>query len=454
MQTRSWSWVQGFAMLLGLDASGCGEGLDPAAPGASEIGSTAQALSRTRLGDPLPGLTAAQRAIFFEGERLFLRRLSVQEGLGPVFIEESCAACHGLGGPGGADRLKDANHFVTRFAIADKLASPPTYDNMARLGGDVRQTRSIAGRGTGCEVAPEVVPSLPAFAEAANNVSRRNPQQIFGAGLIDAIPDSVILGRQRTTPDADGVLGRANLSASGRPGRFGWKAQNADLLTFTAAAANGTMGFSTSVLPNEQRPQGVDAATLPGCSNAALSASSPNDADDHFLFHVTAWEALLAPPEPAHQHDGRCAHDEERGGAQVFQRVGCATCHTPETQIPADRNYRLVLGRHSLDVPQLNGARLALYSDLLVHTMGAPGSAADEGVIAGAVVDNRALGNQFRTAPLWGLSHRVRFLHDGRADSVAEAIRLHDGEARASRDRYLALPRRAQHELLRFLDSL
>ena len=131
-------------------------------------------------------------------------------------------------------------------------------------------------------------------------------------------------------------------------------------------------------------------------------------------------------------------------GRAVFERIGCAKCHTPELQTGS---YNLALrGGGSVAVPQLSNQQVALYSDLLLHDMG-PGL--DEGVVM-----RQARGPEFRTAPLWGVSVRERFLHDGRADSVDQAIRLHGGEATIIRDRYAALRHDERGALLRFLKAL
>lgn len=403
---------------LGLGACGAPETDLPAQPGIVE-----QEL-RTRPSDPLPGLTEAQRQLFELGRAEFTREMLPRDGLGPVFTERSCVACHALGGIGGADALDDANHLVRRFATLTAGA----YDPLAALGGDVQQTRSIRALQPGCDVAPEVVPAQ------ATILALRNPLPVFGDGLIDAIPDATILAG--AGPKGDGVNGRPNLDGAGKPGRFGWKAQTNTLLVFSANAANGTMSLTTPFFPSEQAPQGQPVPA--GCTNADTGAPTPNDSSGAILRNITAWEALLAPVEPRRR-------DFEAGyGALVFEDLGCAKCHTPALRT-GDYSVQLPNGT-ALPVAALSNQVARLYSDLLLHDMGPE---FDE-----KVVMRQARGSDFRTAPLWGLRLRERFLHDGRARSVHQAIALHGGEASIIRDRYLRTAEWSRRALLSFLRTL
>lgn len=403
-----------FATLL---MAGCG--VEP-----MTIGEPAHPISAARPGDPLPGLTPDQLALFRLGEAEFVRVFQPREGLGPVFIERACVACHALGGTGGADDLSDLNHIVFRFG---KITGGK-YDPLKSEGGDVQQTRSIAGEQPGCAVPPEQVPA------DATIQAGRNPLQVFGAGFIDAIPDAAILAG--AGPRGDGVNGRPNLDAMGRPGRFGWKAQGTTLFAFSATAANGTMGVTTPPSPAENLPQGQPIP--PGCTAADVGYTNPNDITGAFLINTTGWEALLAPPEP------RRLGAHARHGKQLFSDVGCGKCHTPELST-GDYSVRLPSGA-LLPVAALSHKQAALYSDLLIHDMGPD---LDEQVTMG-----QARGTEFRTAPLWGLRHRVAFLHDARAGSIEEAIDWHGGEAQAIRDRYYALSDDDQRALLAFLRAL
>ena len=377
-------------------------------------------------GDPLDGLTPEQLALFFFGEDEFVRERVPSDGLGPVFIERSCLACHAQGGIGGADDLTDPNHFVQRFATINAAGA---YDPLAAFGGDVLQTRSIAGEVAGCNVAPESIPSV------ATIHSTRNPLPMFGIGLMAAIPQATILAG--AIDRGDGVHGRPNLDATGKAGRFGWKAQTNDLAPFNGAAANGTMGLTSPFAPGEQNPSGSPAPA--GCTNADLGASSPNDPIGESLLAITAWEIMLAPVEPAKKINGTRAH-----GQELFEEIGCAKCHTPSMQT-GDFSMPLV-GGGTMFVDAVSNKTAHLYSDLLLHDMG---EGLDE-----QVTMRQARGRDFRTAPLWGIQLRTRFLHDGRATSIHDAIVEHGGEATIIRDRYLALDPNDQRALRRFVENL
>lgn len=426
MRLRALRSATVLALALSNLAVGCDQGVpvDDEDADSAHVAQATQALHGPRLGEPLPDLTPDQRKLFGLGGAEFVRDLLPRDGLGPVYIERACVSCHALGAVGGADAGTDPNHFVQRFATFTMGA----YDPLAALGGDVLQTRSIAPLQPFCNVAPESVPPQ------ATILARRNPLQTFGTGLIDAIPDATILAG--AVDRGDGVHGRPNLDGSGRPGRFGWKAQGNTLLGFSAVAANGTQGLTTPQQPNEPRPQGQDIPA--GCTNADVGATSPNDATSAFIINTTAWQAMLAPPTPL-----PLDHETARG-KRLFVNIGCAKCHTPELRT-GNYSIQLVNGT-TVPIDALSNKTAALYSDLLLHDMG-PGL--DE-----KIVMRQAQGSEFRTAPLWGLRVRTRLLHDGRATTVHEAIAAHGGEARIIRNRYLALHDWDQRALRRFLRSL
>jgi CxxC motif-containing protein (DUF1111 family) len=404
------------AMLLALSGAGMLVGH------ASEPDDSGKA---NKPGDALPGLTPDQRALFEIGEAEFEHEFTPSEGLGPVFIEQSCVTCHSLGGIGGGDSLENSNHLVRRFATFNPDGS---YNNLAALGGDVLQTRSIAEFVAGCTVQGELVPP------EATIHSMRNPLPMFGAGLVDAIPEASILAR--VGDQGDGVHGRANLDAGGHPGRFGWKAQGNALIGFNATAFNGTMAITTPQSPTENLPQGQ---VMPaGCTNADLGASTPNDVGGTRLLRISAWAALLAPVRPK-QLDA-----EAQRGERTFDAIGCNKCHVSTMTTGV---YQLAIpGGGTIPVDALSNQTVALYSDLLLHDMGAE--------LDDQVTMRQAHGRDFRTAMLWGIRLRERFLHDGRASTVDEAILAHGGEAQIIRDRYTALLPDDRCALLHFLDRL
>jgi CxxC motif-containing protein (DUF1111 family) len=367
---------------------------------------------QSELGDALPNLTSAERALFESGRDAFAEEESVADGLGPVFNGSSCGGCHSQGGLGGGSEA-----FVTRFGRMRN----GRYDPMSEFGGSLIQSQGIGTAGSrrpatpGRDRAPE-----------ATIVTRRITTPLFGLGLVDAVPDGafedIARGQRQLSPDTAGKVNRVSNLVTGRTsvGKFGWKSQNPSLAQFSADAYLNEMGITSQLFPEENCPQGdcakLDCDPIPGIEDL--------DGDTELFTHFMA---LLAPP-------GRGAITRDvRSGELVFQAAGCASCHLP------------TLKTGPSPVKALDRVEFHPYSDFLLHDMGSLGDGIEQG---------EAKGRDMRTAPLWGLRARTRFLHDGRAASIEDAIRGHDGQGRRSRDRFESLSRDQKSALLAFLSSL
>jgi CxxC motif-containing protein (DUF1111 family) len=368
------------------------------------------AIALPRFGEPLPGLSEEEAAAFEAGLAEFVKAETPETGLGPLFNGHSCAQCHAAPAIGGGSGIA-----VTRFG---RLVDGK-FDPMESEGGSLLQQFAID---------PAVRETIPA---AANVVARRITPPLFGAGLIEAIPDDAIL-RNASRPKPDGVAGRAHLvsdvtTGAARVGRFGWKAQQATLLAFSADAYVNEMGITNRFFPLENAPNG----------NRALLArfdrvADPEDAVDPAtgrsdIDAAADFMRLLAAPAPAP------ATASSRAGEALFAQLGCPACHTPVMQTGPS------------PTPALDRKAVALYSDLLLHDMGTLGDGIAQGL---------AQPREMRTPPLWGLRARRLFLHDGRAATADAAIVAHDGEAAASRDRYRRLPPPLRRQLLDFLNTI
>lgn len=349
-------------------------------------------------------------AAFVDGRDDFETAETPAGGLGPIFNRDSCVACHNGPAVGGSSPI-----FVTRFG----MVTNGVFDPLEALGGSLLQERSIAPQ------AREIVPPQ------ANVVARRNSTALFGLGLIGAIPDETILANVKTSP-TDGVKGKACIitdvaSGTQRVGRLGWKAQQATVLAFAADAYRNEMGITNRFFPTENAPNG----------NAALLAQfdavqDPEDTVDPAtgktdVDKVADFMNLLGPP-PTLPLSPSAAQ-----GRNVFNQVSCNLCHTPVMMTGAN------------PIPALNFKPVNLYSDLLLHDMGSLG----DGIVQGP-----AGAREMKTAPLWGLRASPPYLHDGRAPTIDAAIVAHDGEGKASRDRYNALSPTAKQQLIDFLLSL
>lgn len=369
--------------------------------------------NRTGFGSPLSGLTEDQLNLFEKGLIEFSRDRTVDTGLGPVFNGISCAQCHIDPEIGGTDNFRT----IVETQIGTEAEG--VFNPLEDLGGPLIQNRGVGEEIEGCP-AGEVIPSQAVF------VSTRQIPPIFGAGLIEAIPDSIIL--ENADPDDldnDGISGRANFSSSGRITRFGWKANIPDLDTFSGVALLMEMGitnpFDPEVTMVEQLPQGQPIPE--GCD-----LLEEPESEIEVVEAIATFQRFLAPPPR-----GSITADVILG-QDVFNDIGCAKCHTPS--LPTGENK----------IEALQNKDVELFSDLLLHDMGEE--------LADGIESEDAGGNEFRTAPLWGLGVRNFFLHDGRTNSLEEAIKFHGGEAKGVRDNFLNLSQGEVEVLLIFLKSL
>jgi CxxC motif-containing protein (DUF1111 family) len=404
-------------------------------------------------GGPLPNLTSGETSAFYNGKSVFQEVDSVTGsltpgvGLGPTFNLDSCAGCHAAPALGGSSPASNP-----QIAMATKAGAKNIIPSFLSINGPVREARfvktptgtpdggvhglfTITGRSdaAGCTV------SQPDFAgaTAANNVVFRIPTPVFGSGLIEAIDDSTILNNVSAHASANAALGiSGHENRSGNDGtltRFGWKAQNKSLTVFAGEAYNVEQGVTNDLFPNERN-------STSGCrfnatpedhvdANGGRSTRPAPAVSDiiNFVFFMR----FLAPPARGQ------TSSSTSNGQTLFTSIGCAACHTPS--LPTASNVTAALSNTTAN----------LYSDLIVHNMGAG--------LADGVTQGSANGNEFRTAPLWGVGQRLYFLHDGRTSDLGTAIAAHassGSEANTVVSRYKALSAQQQQDLLNFLRSL
>ncbi len=360
---------------------------------------------------PLPGLSERELADFNAGSALFNKVFTPDEGLGPLFNENQCSACHTEPAPGGTtgfERVVKATRFEN--GVCDPLSEEG--------GENVRTQATPLLRDLGVE--REVIPP------SATEVGRFTTPFLFGLGLVEAIPEETIRTREDPSDaNGDGVSGRAARGADGRLTRFGRKAEAATLFEFIDTALRFEMGLTT--------PLKTDEETINGNPVPSESDPAPDpEVDQRTLNLLTTFVRFLAPtariPIRSNAH-----RDSLDAGEKLFHDLGCGTCHTPSMQTGAS------------DVPALHRTTLSLYSDLLLHDMGP--DLAD-------VCGYDAAPSEIRTEMLMGLQHRQRFLHDGREIDLADAILMHGGEAQRARDAFARLSFLEQQLVLAFLRSL
>ncbi len=413
-----------------------------------------------RLGVQRGGLAAADIERFERGKALFDSRAEIGSagsalaGLGPVFNMEGCAGCHIRDGRGRPPLVQGEplRQLVLRLSVraSDGSVVPhPAYgaqlndraiDRVPAEGKAFVEYRAVKGRygdGTGYELAQPHYGFLGmAYGRLDETalVSARVPPQIAGGGLLEAVPEATILAfADEHDLDGDGISGRPNRvsdveTGALRLGRFGWKATQPSLRQQTANAARTDMGITSAHFASEDCPPVQRACVAAGSrGRAELSAAALDNL-------VTYLKGLDVSP----RRNVDDAHG--RQGEDLFEAFGCTRCHVPS--LPLDP--RGVSGA----APKM----IAAYSDLMLHDMG-------EGLADGRP-DGLASGAEWRTAPLWGigrvgdLNRHTRFLHDGRARDLAEAILWHGGEAEAAKDRFRTAPADQRAALIAFLNSL
>lgn len=376
-------------------------------------------VSGSSVGAPLSGLTSQQTTDFNVGRDDFAEVEDADEGLGPVFNDVSCGACHNAGATGGAGTTVE-----TRFG----RTTNGVFDPLANKGGSLIQTTGIGPEGE-CTFNGETVPP------EANVRAGRLTTPLFGLGLVDAVPDatfeSLASSQKSKTPKTAGRTNRVTDVRSGKQvvGKFGWKAQVPNLLKFAGDAYVNEMGITNPLFPNENCPGGD--CTLLACD----PVPDPED-DGTAITHFASFMTLLAPAprQRPSNSDIATAVAAISDSSSQFSKLGCLDCHTP------------TLTTGSSPIAALNKKTFAPFSDFLLHDMGSLGD--------GIGGQGRATTTEMRTAPLWGARFRTRFLHDGRATSVDAAIRAHAGQAQAARDRYVNLSSNARATILAIINAL
>lgn len=362
-------------------------------------------------GSPLPGVTPQEMELFRIGLEDFMEVETAEDGLGPAFNGTSCAVCHSVPAVGGISTMTEirAGHRDEngRFRLLN--------------GGTLYQLFSTPSHR--CQV------QIPA---EANVIARRMPIPVFGAGLVEAIPDEAIIALEDPNDrDGDGISGRAArikdvATGQMRVGRFGWKSQQATLLAFAGDAYRNEMGI-TNDLFRDEFALGIEPAQMKLCG-AATNVEDVRDRRTGMrgIDNFESFMKFLAPIERA------AATDAVVRGESTFRQIGCASCHTPQMMTGQSAN------------PLFNNRPVHLFSDLLLHDVGTGDGIEQED----ASVD------EIRTPALWGLRFRRPLLHDGSAATPEAAIRRHGNEAAESARAFNALPDQERAELLAFLQSL
>lgn len=429
-------------------------------------------------GSALKALTADETAYFQDGRTRFLEIESViggrNNGLGARFNSNSCQSCHAQPSVGGSSpatnpsiaiaTLNGAKNVVPWFIVQKgpvreaRFKQNPDGTN----DGSVHNLFVITGRSdaAGCNIAqPNFLPAgNPLTGQNGNpNISFRIPTPMFGAGLIEAIPDSAILANMNANSNIKkplGISGHPNAHLSGNVNhsandgtitRFGWKGQNKSLLMFAGEAYNVEMGVTNQLFPQERDE-------TPGCvlnptPEDTLNFTTPSTSNENQYTSVAVsdieafadFARMLAPPTPAPDTPSIV------NGRTAFAATGCTYCHTQSF----NTGKAIASGSSTRPSPALSNQPVNLWSDLLVHHMG-------EG-LADGITQGSAGPDEFRTAALWGVGQRVFFLHDGRTTDLVKAIEAHNSrgsEASTIIERFNRSSIAQQQDIINFLRSL
>jgi CxxC motif-containing protein (DUF1111 family) len=444
------------------------------------------------------------------GKELFIHewtagdRLShAGDGLGPVYNARSCSACHRLGGIGGAG-IRETNVSLVTIFVSRKISGglvgvllpnhplpPADAPNKVVVGKQGQETieLEIPDRDKLAAIHPALVtqPSFPLhrfgagpefdkwqggiFPKGDTEIdkrnsnrrqsrlidnatvtlieSKRNTPALFGAGLIDALPEHVLAEVAAEQAKASGqsvgergvasngeaalpVMGRLSRLKDGRIGRFGWKANVASLREFTLQACSSELGLEVPGFARAKPPWKKD-YKAPGID----LTSEQCDALTYFVASLPKPQ-VRSPDSP--QQAGEIEH-----GRKLFASTGCSACHRPQ------------LG-------DIDG----IYSDLLLHDMGRELSDSGSYTVIEPAIASKDKSNptspaeevrpanerEWRTPPLWGLRDSAPYLHDGRADTVAEAVALHGGEGLTAAQAFARLSPQERQQLELFLQTL
>jgi len=364
-------------------------------------------------------------------------------GMGPRFNADQCFICHFQPMIGGSATRKNV-----AFTVANRMGATNTIPTFEERDGAFREVRfkfntdgsrdggvhqlfTVAGRSD----APACKLKQPDFDQEIrrNNLSYRIPLQLFGLGLIESIQDSAIRANMNSDRDLKrflGIEGHPNMVPNnGTISRFGWKAQNASLTVFAGEAYNVEMGISNDLFPithSEDSECNLSYEPFDVPRTDDLSYNNPLKIMPAWLMFTEFMRFVDAPSLGAQT-------ESAKRGEKLFREVGCALCHTPSFETPGVANPGSPSEEIGPQTVALRGRKVNLYSDLLVHHMGA--------TLADNIVQGDAGPDEFRTTPLWGLGQRIFFLHDGRTDDLMVAVQDHfshagsDGGDNPSRDR-------------------
>jgi CxxC motif-containing protein (DUF1111 family) len=408
--------------------------------------------------DPMPGLDARDTRVHQIGDQTFAQTFvappsPIFTGLGPIYNNITCINCHRNDGEGIPTSGSSNSGLLFRISQPGKDVNGgpvpvPGFglqiQDQAVLGAQPEANMSINYTdlpvtypdGTTIELRQPVYLLQNPYTTLASGymLSPRLAPRLVGMGLLENIPESTILSFvDANDANGDGITGKANYiyddyTKKTELGRFGLKANTSTLLLQVATAYQQDMGVTSYV-------QTVESGDGQAQMNVVHGDVQP-ELVDSLLNYVVFYVKTLGVPARRNVTDA-----DVKQGSTLFNQINCSGCHRPTVQTGVDVN-----------LAGISNQRIHPYTDLLLHDMGA------------GLADNRpdflANGNEWRTAPLWGIgmlnitNGTEYFLHDGRARTLEEAILWHDGEAKNAKQKFMNLTLTERNQLIKFLQSL
>jgi CxxC motif-containing protein (DUF1111 family) len=366
---------------------------------------------------------------FARDQNVYEENEAVKDGLGPVYNATSCVTCHQNPNSGAASQITELR--VGHNDANGNFVNPTIFINDGK---DTITGRSIVDDRA---IGPQAQEHIP---DTENIRTLRAALNTLGDGFVEAIDDSTLIAIAERQPElSEGrihgeVVQAPIFEAPGqtRVGRFGWKDQHSSLLSFIADAYLNEMGITNRLRPTEVT-QVLNTTT--GIND------QPDDlglADiDHFAQFI---RGTMVPPRDL----TLAATPAAIKGQQLFRRLGCSTCHV-ETIITAPAGT--VIDGGQFTVPEALGDKIIHpFGDYLLHDIGT-----GDGIVQ---VGPQDTANKLRTAPLWGLRDKARFMHDLKSLSLENAIERHKGEAREAERRFDDLSPEERAAMIAFLNSL
>ena len=408
------------------------------------------------------GMSSQEKMDFFSGNAFFKQTwvtapssTTARDGLGPFFNARSCSSCHPNDGRGRPPAFYGEKQQGLLFRLhngQDSHGAPlpdPIYGGQLQdiaiqdvdaegqmqivyqeILGQYADGKTYTLRNPTYSIAELMHGSL----DGNTSISPRVGQQLIGLGLLETITEADILANEDIGDfNGDGISGKANYVWSIEKqklvlGRFGWKANQPSLKQQAAGAFNGDLGITNALFLEENCSPWLDCDTMANGGNPELT--------DEQLRQQEVYLSALSVPIRRNFKD-----QEVLEGKQLFTKLNCVGCHKDQ----------FMTGTSSV-IDKLSNQKIRPYTDLLLHDMG--DSLSDNSA------EFLATGNEWRTAPLWGIGlietvngHQY-LLHDGRARNIEEAVLWHGGEAQKSKESFKKLSESDRIKLIKFLESL